>query len=220
MDQHSHDHSDSHVSGNTPIEVVAQVSRIVTKVVDRITGDRNDYPLMVAAACAEGLKGFGIEARVIYGQAAWIEVLEDHSIIWAGCWGDNLHFWVATQYGEVVDLNASVAHRRRGHDLSMPNPTLSPPIVWSREVPRFYRYLPEGVAELELTDESDIQKYEKVLREVHEKCRPDALTEGVQPEFPNEPILCSGRRLLDDSNQSFKQFDRYLGVKGIPDSPI
>jgi hypothetical protein len=210
----------SEAQSASPVEVIAQVSRVVTKVVDRITGDRNDYPLMVAAACVEGLKGFGIEARVMYGQAAWIEILEDESLIWAGCWGDNLHFWVATQFGEVVDLNTSVAHRRRGHDTSMPNPILSPPMVWAREVPRFYRYVPEGIAELELTDEQDQERYSKVLREVHEKCRPDAIIPGASPEFPNEPILCSGRRLLDDSNQSFKKFDRYLGVKGIPQSPF
>ena len=31
----------------TPIAVIANVSRIVTKVVDRIAGDRADYPLLV-----------------------------------------------------------------------------------------------------------------------------------------------------------------------------
>src|SRR5579863_6399083 len=92
-------------SPSTPIPVIAQVARAVTETVDRISGDRVEVPLLVAAACVEALKAFGIESRVMYGQAAWIEVLEDGSLIWAGCWGKNIHFWVATQHGEIVDLN-------------------------------------------------------------------------------------------------------------------
>src|SRR5688500_18023046 len=94
-------------TAETPLEVIANVSRVVTAVVDRITGGRVDFPLLVAAACVEGLAGHGIESRIMYGQVAWTEVLEDYSIIWAGCWGKNIHFWVATQFGEVVDLNTS-----------------------------------------------------------------------------------------------------------------
>src|SRR3954447_25547116 len=103
------------VTAETSLPIIASVSRVVTRVVDRITGDRVDFPLLVAAACVEALKRFGIESRVMYGQVAWIEVLEDNSLVWAGCWGQNYHFWVATQFGEVVDLNASVAHRKRSH---------------------------------------------------------------------------------------------------------
>src|SRR4051812_33033629 len=101
--------------GQTSLAIIANVSRVVTKVVDRITGDRADFPLLVAAACVEALKRFGIESRIMYGQVAWVEVMDDHSLAWAGCWGENFHFWVATQYGEVVDLNTSVAHRKRSH---------------------------------------------------------------------------------------------------------
>src|SRR5689334_19457121 len=111
----------------TPLPVIANVSRVVTKVVDRITGDRVDFPLLVAAATVEALKGFGIESRIMYGQVAWIEVLDDHSVTWAGCWGENFHFWVATQFGEVVDLNASVAHRKRAHSNPNLKAVYSPP---------------------------------------------------------------------------------------------
>jgi hypothetical protein len=204
---------------HTPMEVIANVSRIVTKVVDRITGDRADFPLMVAAACVEALKTFKIEARVMYGQVAWLEVMEDHTVVWAGCWGDNIHFWAATQYGEVVDLNTSVAYRKRPHDMPYLKPVYSAPMIWSAEVPRFYRYQPEGVAELEIQDENDIRRFEAVKKEIREKCGPEHVGVG-EPEFPNEPILCPGRKLLDDSNQTFKKFDRALGVKGIPAAPF
>jgi hypothetical protein len=205
----------------TSLAIVANVSRIVTKVVDRITGDRVEFPLMVAAACVEALKNFGIESRVMYGQAAWIEVLEDHSVVWAGCWGENIHFWVATQQGEVVDLNTSVAYKKRAHDNSV-KPLYSPPMLWSVEVPKFYRYVPEGVAELELTEARDEQRWETVKREILEKCTPESISknEGAELDFPNEPILCSGRQLLDDSNGTFRHFDRALAVRGVPEAPF
>jgi hypothetical protein len=209
-------------SVSTPLPIIANVSRIVTRVVDRVMGDRGDFPLMVAFACHEALKQFQIESRVMYGQVAWVEILEDQTPIWAGCWGENFHFWVATQFGEVVDLNTSVAHRKRAHASPHVKALYSPPILWSREVPQFYRYKPEGIAELELTEERDLKKYQVVLDEVREKCQPkwvDQISE-TELEFPNEPILCPGRKLLDDSQNTFKHFDRALSVFGIPQAPF
>lgn len=207
------------VTQSTALPIIANVSRVVTKVVDRITGDRVEFPLMVAAACVEALKNFGIESRIMYGESAWLEVLEDHSVVWAGCWGQNVHFWVATQNGEVIDLNTSVAYKKRAHD-NMLKPLYSPPILWSAEVPRFYRYKPEGVAELELTEERDLRRWEAVQREIQDKCKPEALGDENDLDFPNEPVLCCGRRLLDDSNETFRHFDRALSVRGIPEAPF
>jgi hypothetical protein len=207
----------------TSLPVIANVSRVVTKVVDRITGDRVDFPLMVAAACVEALKNFGIESRIMYGEAAWVEVLEDQSVVWAGCWGEHIHFWVATQFGEVVDLNTSVAFKKRAHDNPSVKPLYSPPILWAAEVPKFYRYTPEGVAELELTEERDLKRWESVKREINEKCVPAlVMFDAVEADldFPNEPILCPDRRLLDDSTETFRHFDRALGVRGIPVAPF
>lgn len=204
---------------NTPTEVIANVSRIVTQVVDRITGDRSEFPLLVAAACVEALKKYEIEARIMYGQVAWIEVMPDHSLAWAGCWGSNFHFWVATQFGEVVDLNTSVAHRTRSHNNPELRALFSPPILWSAEVPQFCRYIPEGIAELELSEGKDQQRYQVVLQEIQEKCGPAIIAAQTQ-DFPNEPILCPGRKILDDSSGSFKQFDRAVSVHGIPKAPI
>jgi len=174
---------------------------------------------MVAAACVEALKGFGVKAQVMYGQAAWVEVLGDHTVIWSGCWGTNFTFWVATEFGETVDLNASVSHRKRPHDRPELQAQYSPPMLWSREIPKFYRYIPEGVAELELTEARDLQKYDLVLREIHEKCTPAAIA-GQEPQFPPEAIICPGRRILDDGKGSFRHFDRALSVKGIPHAPL
>jgi hypothetical protein len=206
----------------TPLAVIANVSRVVTKVVDRITGDRVDYPLLVATACSEALKAFQIQSRVMYGPAAWIEILEDQSVIWAGCWGKSFHFWVATQFGEVVDLNVGVAHRKRAHDNPGAKAVSSSPMLWSKEVPSFYRYIPEGIAEIELTEGRDQKNLKLVLEEIRDKCGP-AFSEGLREEeldFPNEPLLCPGRRILDDEKQTFRHFDRALSVRGIPQRPF
>jgi hypothetical protein len=98
---------------------------------------------------------------------------------------------------------------------------LSAPMLWSAEVPSFYRYIPEGVAELELLDPKDIDQFARVMSEIDEKCRPELLPAGEPSpqDFTNEAMLCPGRRILDDSSGSFKQFDRALSVRGIPQPP-
>jgi hypothetical protein len=208
---------------STPLPIIANVSRVVTKVIDRLAGDRSDYPLLVAAVGSEALRLFGIESRVMYGPAAWIEVLEDSSVVWSGCWGTNFSFWIATAFGEVVDLNTSVAHRKRAHESPHLKALYSPPLLWSAEVPAFYRYEPEGVAELEITEPRDKERYRAAMEEVSRKCGPahiDLTAPEADLDFPNEAILCPGRKLLDDSVSSFRHFDRALSVRGVPPSPF
>lgn len=212
---------------STPVEVIANVSRVVTRVVDRITGDRADCPLLVACAAHEALKLHGIPSRVMFGKTAWVEILEDNSVVWAGCWGESHGFWVATEMGEVVDLNTSVNYRKQAHQIPNKRPMMSPPLLWSAEVPVFYRYVPEGVAEPELGDERESKQWQVILREIQEKCTPEAMRATLEaagpdapPEFPNEPIICPGRKILDDSLGSFKQFDRVIGIRGVPKAPI
>ena len=226
--QHDHDHSHcghDHSSGghshapNTPMPVIAQVSRVVAQVVDRITGDRNSVPLLVSAAIVEALKNHGVQSRVIFGQAAWCEVLEDQSVAWVGCWGDHHTFWVATEFGEIVDLNASVSYRKSAEDSGLPPALYSPPMLWAHEWPKFYRYQPEGVAEIDLTESRDQNQLQLVLEEVRAKCRPDQLSTEQELDFLNEPMICPGRKLLDDSKNSFRHYDRALAVRGIPQAP-
>jgi hypothetical protein len=208
---------------STPLPIIATVSRLVTKVTDRISGDRSEFPLLVACLVAEVLKRYQIQNNIFYGQAAWLEVMEDMGMMWAGCWGDHTHFWVATQYGEIVDLNTSVSFRKRAHSNPLHKPKYSPPMLWSKETPKFYRYLPEGLAEVELDDERDRRWFQTCLNEIVEKL--PSLAELLQMkdeelDFPDEAILCPGRRLLDDAAQNFRHYDRALLVQGIPESPF
>ncbi|NDG84060.1 MAG: hypothetical protein EBX52_03360, partial [Proteobacteria bacterium] len=165
----------------------------------------------------------GIEANIFYGQAAWVEVMENHSLMWVGAWGDHTHFWVATPFGEIVDLNVSVSHRKKAHSNPDHQPKYSPPILWSREVPAFYRYVPGGIAEVELDSERDRRWFELCTSEVVEKLgNLEALlgTPEADLDFPDEAILCPGRRILDDGARSFLHFDRALAVQGLPAKPF
>jgi hypothetical protein len=207
----------------TPLPVIATVARLVTKITDRVCGDRSEYPLLVAAVTADTLNRLGIASNVFYGQAAWIEVMEDQSVMWAGCWGEHTHFWVATPFGEVVDLNTAVSHRKRAHTNPLHQPKFSPPLLWSREVPAFYRYLPEGLAEISLDSERDRRWFELCQQEISDKLPTLELLTSLKEDeldFPEEAILCPGRRLLDDAAQSFRHFDRALMIQGIPDKPF
>ena len=208
---------------STPLALIATLSRLITKVTDRIAGDRSEFPLMVAAVTAESLRLCGIQTNVFYGQAAWVEVMENQALMWAGCWGEHTHFWVATQFGEVVDLNTSVSYRKRSHANPDHQPKFSPPLLWSKEVPGFYRYIPEGIAEIELDSERDRRWFETCMTEIKEKLtdiQGILATPDEDLDFPDEAILCPGRRILDDAAQSFRHYDRALLVQGIPDRPF
>jgi hypothetical protein len=210
-------------AGATPLPVIAAVSRLVTKVVDRIAGDRSEFPLLVCAVTAHALNRLGYQTNVFFGQAAWVEVMEDMNVMWAGCWGQHTHFWVATEFGEIVDMNTSVSHRKRDHHNPRHRPKYSPPLLWSKEVPAFYRYLPEGLAEIDPETERDQRWLLSCATEINEKL-PSLETLLAMNEdeldFPDEAVLCPERKILDDAAQNFRHYDRALMVHGIPERPF
>ncbi|OFZ22816.1 MAG: hypothetical protein A2X94_11980 [Bdellovibrionales bacterium GWB1_55_8] len=209
----------------TPLPIIAEVSRIVTRVVDQITGDRSDSPLLVALACVEALRHFKVDAQAMYGKAAWVEVLEDNTPVWAGYWHQAITFWVTNESGETIDLSAPVAHRQRIRTAgpASAKTLYAPPLLWSAEIPSFYRYIPAGVAQAELNTDSDVRKFETVLKKVSEKCRAGSALfakADTELDFPNEPILCPDRRILDDSRGTFRFYDRALSTRKFPTPPI
>lgn len=190
----------------------------MTRIVDRLTGDRADYPHLVARGCAEALFRLGYGSHILYGRAAWVEVLEDQKPIWAIVGPEPPYFWVENQLGETIDLNASVGHRRRPKEGSKKS-AYSPPILWSKEKPAFYFYQAEGVAEIDPQDEKEARWWQLIQKEIEEWCVPEKLAMD-SPEFPNEPILCPHRMLLDDTEKTFQHFDRALSVYGLPPLPF
>lgn len=207
---------------STPISYIAMISSTVCKSADQITGNRNDYPLLVAAAVSKALQNLRIKSQILYGDAAWVEVLSNQQPIWAGCWGENKHIWVATEFGEIVDLNTSVSYRNRAKGADS-DTEFSPPIIWSKELPKFARYKWEGLAEIHLDTDRDRDWLDRLLSQVDRQCvwtDTLATTSFEQCEFINEAILCPGKKLLDDTKQTFRHYDRSLQILGIPTPPF
>lgn len=202
---------------STPLSVVANVSRIVTRSIDRLTGDRSEVPLLVGLATQYALQKFSIQSQLIYGAVAYLERLENDSLQWAGCWGESFSFWNTTAFGELVDLNASVSFRKRDPHSKI-KAIQSPPLLWCSKVPTLYRYKAEGIAQVDRLQEKDFKLWKNIQTELDEKCLPTALANDE--EFPNEPIFGPNFKCLDDSKNSFKDFDRLLAVFGIPQSPF
>ena len=196
---------------STPLPIIAHVSRVAIRVSDLVTGDRSDYPLLVSFACARALGFFGIESHVLYGHAAWVEVLENHSVA-----------WVQNEYGETIDLTAGIAFKRKTRKTPLSKAVLSPPNLWSHEIPQFYRFHPEGSAELGLSGERDKRWWDRMCKEIEKNCdgRTLEMLEKSPPDFANEPMICPGRKLLDDSEGSFRHFDKIVSATGLPRPPF
>jgi hypothetical protein len=180
-------------------------------------GDYTQTPLVVASSLEFALRKQKIKSRCMYGHAAWIALLGDDHPVWIGSWKTATHFWVHTQFGEIVDLCLS---NQPASSKGTPATAICAPLLWSNEIPCFYHYEPIGIAQIELPEPKEQQIYaaitagiESNLTDLQEKTQVDA------QDFPAAPMLCSQRQLLDDQNQSFARFDRALRIKGIPQLP-
>lgn len=204
----------------TPLAAIAPISRLITQKVDLLTGDRSLVPWMVALGCQIALKKLNISSDIFYGKSAWIEVLDNHQIAWTGYWGENIYFWLVTQFQETVDLNAGVSFRQRSSFHPQYQALYSPPLLWSVEIPRFYLYQPEGIADCDPVEEKEKRQLEELYHFIDTRFIYDqgSSTEDdlKEDDFPNEPILCHGRRILDDSKKTFASFDRAISIQGIP----
>jgi len=194
----------------TPKRIIAHVANIVTQSSDQVIGDRSPYPLLVCAATQFALKQYNIESQIIYGHASWIEILNNNKPIWAGCWGESFHFWLVSEFNEMIDLHVSIAHRSPNQQNK--KSIASAPMLWTKQIPNFYQYKPIGIADPEPTE----TKAQNWLKKIHEKILHKCTEENTEEIFPDEAIICSDKNLLDDTNNSFKKFDRALSVNGFP----
>jgi hypothetical protein len=76
------------------------------------------------------LKRLGIESFLIKGSLRTIEILNGGSIRESGFWGENHHFWVMSQFAEIVDLTVSYLHL---HPASYEKAAIPHPPVWCFE---------------------------------------------------------------------------------------
>ena len=201
---------------STPINIIAETSRIASKLIDNVTGDRSRHPVMVIEAVRYALKKYSIKSSICFGQASWIEVLEDMSLEWVGAWDKKKHIWLITSFNEIVDLNISVSYRiKKENGLKS---LYGPPMIWSKKLPKFFRLKFEGFAEFNIETKEE-KKYLKIIyKNIDSKCSFDLLPE--EPEFSNEPILCPNRKVLDNSEMHFSHFKRAIDTLSIPKPPF
>ncbi len=193
----------------TPLDVIARTAHIVLGSVDRIVGGRQQYPVILNFALQYCLKKFGVDSRIMYGKAAWLEVLENGSLIWAGHFGDKPHFWLQTEYAETVDLHLGVAYLQdSGVHLKS---RYSPPNLWTRELPNFCKYAPQGVAEFDPPEGKFSEWITAIFSQI------DRSIETKDADFPNEAFLCPNRKVLDNSESRFRYYDRALSVQTWPE---
>jgi hypothetical protein len=209
----------SHLLQETPLALIATITKTVTSITDQLTGDRSAAPLLVAKACQYALGLCQIQSDCLYGSAAWIEITEAHSPLWTGCWDSNVHFWVQTEFQETVDLNVSVATRQKFDPTSQIKTIISPPMVWSKILPKIYCYDPHGIAEFGSLSESELTMLNTTFERIQKSLSTDITKEPVADDFPNEAILCPNQKVLDDSKGSFRTLDRAVGIHGLPDLP-
>lgn len=199
------------------LALIAHASRITLSIVDRFLDQRAAQPIVVSQTLHEILKRYHFESLIHYGHAAWIEIREDEQPIWTGAWGENLWFWLETAHGETVDLAA--AHSFKLPDGSGHHSLRSVPLLWAKEIPSFYRYHSHGWAETDLEEPATKNLWQPILRAIEDLELPTLGTEAQPSDFPNEPIVCSGRRILDNSAADFRHFDRALSIFGMPEAP-
>ncbi len=168
--------------------------------------------MLLCSAIQSTLQKQKTQSRIMYGKAAWLEVMEDHSLCWAGHFNKTPHFWIQTEFAETVDLHLGAAYLQ--HSEHAIHPLYSPPNLWSKEIPKFCRYVPEGVAEFEVPTGKMGDWLVAIESEI---------VRGLSLkhfEFPNEPFLCPDRKLLDDSESRFAHYYRALSVRDWPKAPI
>lgn len=202
-------------SHQTSLEIVGCVSKSVTKAADQLFGDRSLHPLLVCLGGVYALEHFKISSRCLYGQAQWIEILENEKPIWAGSSPQRPHFWLQSQFGETIDFNISVSHRLNSPSGPKEKSKYSPPMLWSLEIPQFYEYHVEGIAEINPEDHKLLKQLDRLKRRIE-----IAISEYEKSkliEFPNEPLLGPERKLLDSTQKEFQHFDRALSIHGFPE---
>jgi len=105
------------------------------------------------------LKSLGIESKFWGGSACVLKVHRSypHDPNFGGFWEEDHHVWAVTEFMELVDLTISQLHLHPGSSRTDGLPI--PPIWWDEisRWPESIKYLPDGVARIDLTPEENAE---------------------------------------------------------------
>lgn len=187
----------------TKEHLIRTLSRGVVLSTERVTGDRTSYPLFVYTALKALLTTHGHGGRIFYGKAAFLAV-ENERQSWFVFGEKRPYFWIETENKETVDLNVFRLIKKMGF--------LGPPLIWSKDIPIFYKYVPEGLAEVDEKEVSESSVFQSILK--------GASQAQSSEEVVNEPIIFPDRKMLDSEQEEFATYEKLLNLSTVEKPPI
>lgn len=132
----------------------------------------SDQCLQSSLGIQMALKHYGITSTLIEGALCIPTAsLERSNSVWQGFWNNHHHYWLVTEFDELIDLTISQIN---SHPATGKERRADPPAFWFHDVsylPAIFKYLPSDVipheAETFLEDKSDnelLQQYLAVLK--------------------------------------------------------
>lgn len=117
-------------------------SLVNTQLVAHYGTNYSDRCLQACLGIARVLNHYGIKSTLLEGSVC-IPRLGGHGDFgWHGFWGDHHHYWLITEFQELIDLSV---HQINIHSAFKGNPLISPPPIWWSKIstmPDFLVYLP------------------------------------------------------------------------------
>jgi hypothetical protein len=165
----------SRQAGRTAEPIIRGVLGIVDRRLREAYGaNYSDRCLQASLAVRDALDELGLTARVCCGEVCLCQGYAGRSdeIAWEGFWGQNLHYWVWTQFDELVDLTISQLCL---HPTSLrPDGFVIPPIWWQtlEALPPTLHYIGQGMVStcnLPPSEAAELAELaSQVRRDIHE----------------------------------------------------
>lgn len=140
---------------------------------------------------------FEIKSLIVEGAVCFATVYGDnpYKFGWSGFWGQDHHYWVMSQFSDIIDLSISQLHIHPSKKISNQTPLL--PVWWSPVdvMPSIFRYLPKiyGKAKVGLEGEE-----KRLLEEFKRQLRIEIESGVVNIEDIENTNILTGLHKLDE----------------------
>lgn len=194
-----------------PLNVKKLVFYIIQNALIKIYGKNySDRCLQSSVGIIEILKYFNINTVLVEGSVCIALVYGDnpYKINYGGFWDKDHHYWVVSQFNDIIDFTISQFHLHPATKFKNQIPIL--PIWWCPAgiVPNLFRYLPENygqpVDKLEKNESILLQKFKEIIITIIEE---DDIT---QEELKTIELLTDEQKL----NMLYEENDTWARVTG------
>lgn len=184
---------ESKAGKNTPLPLRQLVLLVVHRALTAHYGGNYSIRCLQASHATQYLLSkLGIVSRIVEGDfccaSAYASIPD--AIVWSGFWDKDHHYWVYTEFAEVVDLTIRQSHK---HPAKPRKDGFEVPAFWwtvSDGLPPTIHYLPRGVVAAEANYETAEVGYdvERLLR-VLDECWTDQLQRLKPRQISFGPLL-------------------------------